>query len=161
MQAVAGATNQAEKRQRMLPFLERVVDLDGVARFCLGRYWLAATPDQQREYLRLFRLQLANGVAGRLTQETSGTAQVITGRPQMRDAGLYVPTTIERPNNKPNQVSWLVVMVGSQMKIADVVAEGMSLRLTQRSDYASFLSRNGGDVGALLAAMRAQSERVE
>ena len=45
---------------------------------------------------------------------------------------------------------------GGTMRISDVVAEGMSLRMTQRSDYASFMARNGGDVGALIAALKKQ-----
>ena len=45
---------------------------------------------------------------------------------------------------------------GAELRIADVVAEGMSLRITQRSDYSSYLSHNGGDVDKLIAGMRAQ-----
>jgi phospholipid transport system substrate-binding protein len=43
-------------------------------------------------------------------------------------------------------------------KIIDVIAEGTSLRLTQRSDYASFLAHNGGNIDALIAALREQAE---
>ena len=37
-----------------------------------------------------------------------------------------------------------------------MVAEGMSLRLTQRSDYTAFLTRNNNDIGSLLQALRQQ-----
>jgi phospholipid transport system substrate-binding protein len=37
-----------------------------------------------------------------------------------------------------------------------VIAEGTSLRLTQRQDYASFLSHNGNSIPALIAAMHQQ-----
>jgi phospholipid transport system substrate-binding protein len=37
-----------------------------------------------------------------------------------------------------------------------VVAEGTSLRLTQRSDYSSYLSHNGNNVDTLISAMRRQ-----
>jgi phospholipid transport system substrate-binding protein len=47
-------------------------------------------------------------------------------------------------------------MSGGSPKIVDVVAEGTSLRLTQRSDYASYLSQHGNNVDALIAAMKAQ-----
>jgi phospholipid transport system substrate-binding protein len=40
-----------------------------------------------------------------------------------------------------------------------VVAEGTSLRLTQRSDYASYLSRNNNNVQALIDAMRQQAKQ--
>ncbi len=37
-----------------------------------------------------------------------------------------------------------------------MVAEGTSLRLTQRSDYASYLSRNNNNIDALITAMQQQ-----
>lgn len=155
-QVVSGAESVAEKRRRLLPFLDRTVDVDGIARFCLGRFWNTATPEQRAEYLRLFRVILANGVAGRLGDYQQGATTVATGRPDVRQDGIYVPTTVTRGGNPPNRVTWLVVPTSRGLRIADVAAEGVSLRLTQRNDYASFLTRNGGDVGALLRAMSAQ-----
>jgi len=159
-EVVAGASTQAERRKRLAAFLERVVDMDDVARFCLGRFWTTTTPEQRTEYLRLFRAGLVNGVAERLGNEMAGDVRVITGRPQLRDGGMSVPTTIERAGNKPNHVSWLVTNAGGRLRIMDVMAEGVSLRVTLRSDYVSFLNRNKGDVGVLLQAMAAQVART-
>ncbi len=60
------------------------------------------------------------------------------------------------PNSAPTNVRWVVSTATGTPKIVDVVAEGTSLRLTQRSDYASYMSRNGNNVDALLAAMKRQ-----
>jgi phospholipid transport system substrate-binding protein len=153
---VSGATSPADKQARMAPYLERVVDEDGVARFCLGRYWLTATPEQRTEYLRLFRLVLLRGVVSRLGDYQAGSVKVTVNTPVEKPDGIYVPTVVERSGNKPVSITWLVTTEGHGMQIADVVAEGMSLRVTQRSDYASFLARNHGDVGVLIAAMKRQ-----
>ncbi len=40
-----------------------------------------------------------------------------------------------------------------------MIAEGTSLRITQRDDYAAFLSHNGNSVDALLDAMRQEVSR--
>ena len=157
---VTGSQSVAEKRQRLLPFLDRTVDVDGVARFCLGRYWALAAPEQRAEYLRLFRIILANGVAGRLGDYQEGKTTVTTGRVEEQQDSFVVPTVVTRGNNPPNRVSWLVVRTATGLRIADVTAEGVSLRLTQRNDYASYLSRNGGDVAKLLRAMAAQVEQL-
>jgi len=158
--AVAGASTAAERRKRLAVFLERVVDMDEVARFCLGRFWTVATAEQRTEYLRLFRAGLVNGVAERLGNQMAGDVRVITSRPQLRDGGMSVPTTIERAGNKPNHVTWLVTSAGGRLKIIDVIAEGVSLRVTLRSDYVSFLNRYNGDVGVLLQTMAAQVART-
>ena len=63
------------------------------------------------------------------------------------------------PNNPPTNVQWLVANPTADPKIIDVIAEGTSLRITQRDDYASFLSQHGGNVDALLEGLRKQASQ--
>ncbi len=153
---VSGARNQADREARLAAFIERVVDEDGVARFCLGRYWQTTTPEQRADYLRLFRKVLLHGVVNRLGDYQANSTKVIINKPLVRSDGTYVSTTVERPGNKPVDVTWMVTADPGGMHIADVVAEGISLRQTQRSDYASFLARSGGNVAALVEALKKQ-----
>jgi phospholipid transport system substrate-binding protein len=48
----------------------------------------------------------------------------------------------------------VVANAAANPKIIDVIAEGASLRVTQRDDYASRLSRHGNSVDAPLGAIR-------
>ena len=153
---VSAAQSPEDKQARLGPYLQRVVDEDGIAQFCLGRYWQTTTPALRSEYLRLFRLVLLRGVVNRLGDYQAGSVKVSVGTPAQKPDGTYVPTIVERTGNKPVNITWMVVQAGGALRIEDVVAEGMSLRLTQRSDYASFLAHNGGNVDALLAAMKKQ-----
>lgn len=152
--AVGGASSAPDKRARLAAYLGRVVDEDGLARFCLGRYWQLATQAQRDEYGRLFRQLLLRGVVNRLGDYQTGQVSIVVDPVLQRPDGLYVPTVVERAGNSPVRITWLVTTDAGGLRIADVVAEGMSLRQTQRSDYASFLARNGGNVDALIAAMR-------
>ncbi len=67
-----------------------------------------------------------------------------------------VSTVVERPNNQPASVDWIISNPASEPKVIDVVAEGTSLRLTQRQDYASFLNGPNSSIAALIDAMRQQ-----
>ncbi len=154
--AVGGAETPADRQARLGPYLQRVVDEDGVARFCLGRYWATATAAQRTEYLRLFRLVLLRGVVNRLGDYQAGSVKVTVNTPVQKPDGMYVPTVVERAGNKPVNITWMVAEADGALRIGDVIAEGMSLRMTQRSDYASFLAHNGGSVDALLDALRKQ-----
>ena len=152
---VNGPGSYEEKKRRLAPLVEQAVDIDGIAQFCLGIYWRRATPQQQTEFKHLFHAVLLNNIASKL-----GQFQGVTFRPtttQQRDADSLVGTVIQRPNQQPNNVQWVVTTTSGQPKIADVVAEGVSLRLTQRNDYSAFLTRNGNNVDALLNAMREQT----
>ncbi len=151
---VNGPGTVAEKQARVAPLIERDVDVDGIARFCLGRFWRAATPPQQQAYVRAFHKVMLNSITTRLG-EFQGVGFTMTQTVQ-REGATLVGTRITRPNQEPALVQWVVDEVDGHPKIVDLIAEGTSLRLTQRSDYGSFLSRNGGNLDALVAAMRRQ-----
>ena len=154
---IDGPGSYEEKKTRLEPLIEQSVAVDSIARFCLGRYWNQAGPQQHAEYTRLFHQVLMNNIFGKI-----GEFQGVTFTPtttQQRGEEALVGTLIKRPNQQANNVQWVVAPVGGQMKIVDVIAEGTSLRLTQRADYASYLQRNGGNVGALITAMRGQLSR--
>jgi phospholipid transport system substrate-binding protein len=148
----AGTT---EERRRMIgPIIDRAIDVDGVGKFCLGRFWNTATPDQRQRYIQLFHEVLIGNITDKLGEYQQ--VKLTVGRSQTRDENEIVSTTIERPNNPITTVQWVVANVATDPKVIDVIAEETSLRLTQRSDYASFLSHNNNDVDKLIAAMKQQ-----
>ncbi len=151
---VNGAGTYEEKKRRLAPLVESAVDVDGIARFCLGRYARNATPQQLQEYQQLFHSVLLNNIFGKIGEFQGVTFRPTTTTPS--DEGTLVGTLIQRPNQQANNVQWVVASGGGQPKIIDVKAEGTSLRLTQRNDYASYIGRNGGSVDALIAAMKQQ-----
>src|ERR1700709_944851 len=68
--AMAGVVNGPgsleDKKRRLTPLIEQSVDIDGIARFCLGRFWRTATPEQQSRFVQLFHAVLINNIAGKL-----------------------------------------------------------------------------------------------
>ena len=149
---VNGPGSTAEKRQRLQQVIDSTVDVAGIARFCLGRFWRRASPEQQRTYVGLFHEVLLNNIAGHLGEYQG--VRFDMGDAQHRADGDHVSTTIMRPNNPPAQVDWVIDNVNGSPKVIDVIAEGTSLRLTQRSDYAAYLTRNGDNVQTLIDALR-------
>jgi len=141
-----------QKRDQLARVMDASVDVDGIARFCLGRSWSRATPEQQQQFRQAFRAMLVTNISGRLGDYQG--VRFTVGRAQQREDGDVVSTVIERPNNAPSQVQWLVSNIAGSPKIEDMITEGVSLRLTQRNDYESFLAQNGGNVGALVQALQ-------
>ncbi len=151
---VNGPGSLHDKRQRMQEIIDTVVDVDGVARFCLGQFWNRATQQQQQQYTALFHEVLLNNITGNIGEYQGVRFEM--GRSQRRGDTDLVSTVVDRPNNPPAKVDWVISQASGQPKIVDVVAEGTSLRLTQRSDYASYITRNGNNVQALIDAMKQQ-----
>ncbi|MEI7711918.1 MAG: ABC transporter substrate-binding protein [Rhodospirillales bacterium] len=155
--AMRGAGSVDERRKILGPIIDSAIDVDGIARFCLGRFWKNASADQQKRYTELFHKVLIGNITSRLGEYQE--VKLTIGRSQPRDDNDIVSTVIERPNNPPATVDWVVANAGTAPKVIDVIAENTSLRQTQRNDYAAYLTRNNNDVDALITAMRAQLEQ--
>lgn len=154
---INGALAAAQKRQAITQILEAAVDVDGIARFCLGRFWRSASPDQQKRFITAFHEVLVTNISSKLGEYKGVKLSVQRGRQQ--DDEAIVTTVVERPNNPPTTVDWVVEKPAAAPKIIDVIAEGTSLRLTQRQDYAAYLTRNNNDVDALINAMKQQTAK--
>jgi phospholipid transport system substrate-binding protein len=150
---VNGPGTATEKRRKLTELLEPSVDVDGIARFCLGRHWHEASPEQQRNYVKLFHQMLTANVAAKFG-EYQGVSYSTQGRARVEDDLESVPTVVYRPNNPPTNVNWIVARDTGSMKIVDVEGEGTSLRLTQRSDFASFLTHHKNSIDALINELR-------
>jgi len=158
LSSIMAKASSTEARRRLLqPFIDRVVDVDTVARFCLGRFWRQATAKQQQDYLRLFHSVLMNAVLARVGDYERNEVHVAVERPEMRDGYVQVPTVVERTGNPPARVIWVVSPDADDPRIIDLLAEGASLRLTVRGDYSAFLARHDSDLDALIEALRQQA----
>lgn len=147
-------TDQAERTRGMTAILDEAVDVDLIARLVLGRHWRAASEAQRAEYVRLFRAYAIASLAERFSLYTGGERFSITGSRAAGDDDTLVGTTITYAGNQypPLVVDWRVRQVGERLMIIDVVAAGVSLLVTNRSEFDSIVAQRGID--GLLADLR-------
>ena len=147
--------NQTQRRDRVASVLRNAIDIEGTGRFILGRYVRQASPSELQDYLKLFDEIIIRNLSSRFGEYRG--VQFSLGRSQQRtEEDALVSTQVERPNTPTFTLDWRVAEINGQPKVVDVIAEGTSLRLTTRSEYAAVIQRNGGRVAALLDAMRGQ-----
>ncbi len=149
---IDGLMPEAEKKVRLQQIVDNIIDVQKIGQFCLGRYWSTASASQQQQYIQLFHAVMMNSITGKIG-DFRGVGFTVQ-RTQPRNSDTAVLTAVTRPNNEPVNVQWIVSQASGNPKIVDVVIEGTSLSLTQRSEYYSFLGHHGGDVDALISAMR-------
>ncbi len=135
--------------------LRQDFDLARISRFGLGPYWRAASEREQQEFSRLLEDHLVR-FYGRRFAEYGGESLRVTGSRADPD-GVIVSSQIIRPQGLPIAVDWRLGLSDGRYKIADVIVDGVSMALTQRSEFAAMIQRNGGQVAGLLAAMRAEN----
>ncbi len=147
-----------ERTRKFADLFSRGFDLPLVARIVLGRYWRVATPEQKAEYVSLFEDYVINTYANRLNSYAGQTLR-ITGANPISDNETMVNSMIEQPKGEPVKVDWRVLDRGGELKIVDVLVEGVSMAISQRSEFGAVIANNGGDVEALLVRLRAQNSR--
>ncbi len=159
-QALEVLGNNVDPNRRVARFRQLFsedFDVPGIARFVLGRYWRLATEPQQQEFVKVFADYIALAYSNRLA-EYSGETLRVTGSKPAPD-GSVVSSEIVRPNGAPPaKVDWLLTPHDGAYKISDVVVEGVSMAVTQRSEFASVIQRNGGQVQGLITALRQKTE---
>ena len=147
-----GAT-QAQRTERFRELLREDFDVPGIARFVLGRYWNTATEEQRAEYVKLFEDYIAMAYATRLAEYTGEKFKVTGSRPDAD--GAIVSSQIVRPGGAaPVKVDWRLTGRSGVYKISDVAVDGISMAVTQRSEFASVIQHNGGQVQGLITMLR-------
>jgi phospholipid transport system substrate-binding protein len=128
-------------------------DLPGISRFVLGPYWRVASELERQEFQQLFEDYLIRTYGPQLAGY-QGQALSVTGD-RLDPNGVIVTSQIIRPHGAPPiEIDWRLSVCNGVYKISDIVIAGVSLAVTQRSEFAQVIQRNGGQVESLLSMMR-------
>ena len=128
-------------------------DCPGIARFVLGRDWRSASEDEQKEFVQAFENYVVLVYTARLSNFGGQTFKVRGSRSD--GDGVIVSTEVLTPGGtSPLHIDWRLVTDNGAYKINDVIVEGVSMMVTQRSEFASVVQRHGGQLRGLLTMMR-------
>ena len=146
------ALGNQQKFDRLVALLDGPIDLNIIARLILGRHWRAASEAQQVEYLELFRAFALDNLASRL-HVYDGQDFEIVGAQVVNERDAVVATRVTGGGRPPLKVDWRVRELDDGDLVAiDVIVEGISLIVTQRSEFSAVIERRGMD--GLLAELR-------
>jgi len=153
VEVLSKKTDPTVREARFRELFHTDFDCPGIARFVLGRYWRTASEEEQQEFVKLFEDYVVFVYTARLSN-FGGEALKVRGSRSDGD-GVIVSTDVVSPGTaSPMRIDWRLVTDNGAYKISDVIVEGVSMAVTQRSEFASVVQRNGGQVRGLLAMMR-------
>jgi phospholipid transport system substrate-binding protein len=152
-----GRPQEAVSRSEITGLLDAAVDLELLARLALGRHWNAASEKQRREYLELFRAYALQGLTSAFATYAGLQRFVVLGSSAAGDGDILVKTDLHlEPGRPPYHVDWRVRQRGDRFVVVDVIAEGVSLLITNREEFNSIIGSSGID--GLLREMRTWHE---
>lgn len=120
-------------------------DFNRMSRMVLGKYWTAATPDQQKQFVEQFRSLLIRTYASALSKYRD---QTIDYKPLRADAGatdVTVKTQINQPGGQPIPLDYSLIKNPDGWKVYDVVIEGLSLVTSYRGQFGPIAKQGGMD----------------
>ena len=149
------AVPQSDRQARFRTLLDEHFDMPAIAKFTLGRYWRTATDEQRTEFRKLFEDFLVQSYSTRFS-EYHGEGFVVAGSTTDDGGTIVVHSKIDMPSSEDIRVDWHLRATDGGFVIVDIVVEGVSMAVTQRSEFASVIQSRGG-VAGLLDALRAKN----
>jgi len=144
----------AERQQQFEQLADQAFDVPKIARYVLGRYWVAANDNDRQQFAKAFERYMVQVYWRRFGDYTGATFKVLN----QKDDGngtIVVTTEVARSSDQPPaKVEWSVARQADGYKINDVSLEGVSQALTYRQEFSSIIERNSGRVSALTAELR-------
>jgi phospholipid transport system substrate-binding protein len=151
-------TKGAQRQAGILQVLETDFDLDFMGRSALGTHWNQATPAQQQRFLKAASSAEAHAYSERFGQYGGQTLTI--GRVSTRPGGVsIVDSKLNQSNGQPINIQWEVRDEGRGPRITDVKIEGVSMVMTRRSDFNSYIQNHGGKVEALIDELEARAKQ--
>ena len=146
------AVERAERARKLLE--ENFAGRD-LARFVLGRYWRVASEQQRERFMTLLRevaLTRFLPTFQHLSMDQVTIERAIAD-PQAKGVARVI-TRVDVPDRSPVKLAWRVRPTDDgSFQIVDIMAEGVSMAITLRSEYSSVIEQNGGQVEALLTRL--------
>ena len=145
-------TQGAQREAGIRSVLERYFDLPYMGRAALATHWDATTPEQRDRFLKAAISAEARAYSERFGQYGGQTLTVtsVSNRP---NGSFVVASKLNQSNGQPIAIQWEVRDAGQGLRITDVKIEGVSMVMTRRSDFNSYIQNNGGKVDALIGEL--------
>ena len=142
-----------EKQEKLKTIFHQSVNIDWMGKFALGQYYGKLSKQELKEYLIAYREFLTNTYVSKFTQY-NGQDLYIESIKRLSKSQYIVNTKVGNLKNSTEQmnIAYRIKDFGDRCQIRDIIAEGLSVILAQKSDFTSIISREG--TGHLIQKLR-------
>ena len=147
-----------KKEQNFRQLFNENFDVPAIGRFVIGRYWRRTSDADRQAFLKVFEDAMVQRFLPLLAENSSEFFKIGTVTAHS-EKDVLIDSRIDRNGAEPYRVAWRVRETDGAFKILDIVAEGVSMAITLRSEYGSVLKNNGGNLPQLTDALRDKTTR--
>jgi phospholipid transport system substrate-binding protein len=117
-------------------------DMETMSRLVLARAWKSFSPKQREEYIKEFKLYLANNYGGRINRYDQEEVEILGVREEPR-GDVTVRTRIVGGEFENTLVDYRMRKKDGEWLVIDVIIEGISMVSNFRDQFKEVLSRGG------------------
>ncbi len=157
--------DQRHRLDQLTQLLTSKTDVPLLSRLVLGRHWQQLTEAQRAGYEQLFDAVVMRNLARRLDQYANGAEgpldqhfRIVASQPAGKD-DVLVRTKVLTQQGDNLDVDWRLRARDERPVIIDLIIQGASLLVSQRSEFAAVIERSSME--GLLAELRARAEASE
>lgn len=126
---------QAERQERLHKIAEQVFDWQEMARRALAVHWRERTPQEQQEFVRLFRDLVEGTYINRLESSIQEKREIQYVGEQVDGSRATVKTNVVTRRNQQVPIEYRLQKADGRWLIYDVLVEGISLVNNYRSQF--------------------------
>jgi phospholipid transport system substrate-binding protein len=156
---IKDTTPGAARQAAIQKVLQTNFDLPYMGQSALGANWAKANEAQRVRFLKATETAEARAYSERFGQY--GGQTLVIGKVASRPNGVFiVDSRLNQSNGQPIKLEWEVRdLPGKGLRITDVKIEGVSMVMTRRSDFNSYIQGNGGKVQPLIDELEARARQ--
>lgn len=156
-----GTADKAERYAHFREMLQRCFDLPTIGRYVLGQYAAKLSPEQMSRFMVAFEDYVVANYAAK-QWDVKGVYIEVAGTAPNSPNDIAVDTLIHVPHksNRPIAMGWRIYNAGPAPKIIDLKVDGLSLVVSQRSEFTSVLQQKQGDFDAFVAFIQARTAQI-
>jgi phospholipid transport system substrate-binding protein len=126
---------QAERQERLHKIAEQAFDWQEMARRALAVHWRERTPQEQQEFVKLFRDLVEGTYINRLENAIQEKREIQYVGEQVDGSRVAVKTQVVTRRNQQVPIEYRLHRVDGRWLIYDVLVEGISLVNNYRSQF--------------------------
>ena len=144
-----------QKIEALKSIAEETVDIKGIGMYTLGAYRKTLNEDQKEQYEVLFREYFLKTFSSRLAEYSNPEIQV-NSREKLNKNYTMVSSILVATDQRPEiNILWRIYTKDpDNLKIRDLVIEGLSLARTQKEEFSSIIKSNDNNIEGLFTNLR-------
>ena len=146
--------SQNEKESQFGKLFDKNFDVSSISRFVLGKYWKQASLDQKKNFIKAFRNYVVKTYSSRFNEYSGEKLKLVNYENQKNPKIFLVHTILERQDAPVIKVDWRIGKKKDRFVILDIIIEGISLAITQRSEFVSVIDQNEGSIDQLISLLK-------